>query len=101
MYAADHDLSGLVLLASYPSKVIDEPTLEIYGTEDGVLNMSRLEEADKYLPIDNLEIELDGGNHAQFGDYGEQDGDGKATITAEEQQRQTAEEIVNFFVKGA
>ena len=101
MYAADHDLDGLVLLASYSTKEIDEPTLEIYGTEDGVLNMSRLEEADKYLPIDNLEIELDGGNHAQFGDYGEQDGDGKATITAEEQQRQTAEEIVNFFAKGA
>ena len=100
MYASDHDLDGLVLLASYPTKAIDEPVLEIYGTEDGVLNMSRLEEADKYLPIDNLEIELKGGNHAQFGDYGEQDGDGKATITAEEQQRQTAEEIVNFFVKG-
>ena len=44
---------------------------------------------------------IDGGNHAQFGDYGEQDGDGKATITPEEQQRQTAEEIVNFFAKGA
>ena len=100
MYAADHDLSGLVLLASYPVKAIDEPTLEIYGTEDGVLNISKLEEADKYLPNDNLEIELNGGNHAQFGDYGEQAGDGKATITAEEQQRQTAEEIVNFFVKG-
>ena len=32
---------------------------------------------------------MEGGNHAQFGNYGEQKGDGKATISAEEQQRQT------------
>ena len=100
MYAADHDLDGLVLLASYPTKEIDEPTLEIYGTEDGVLIKSRLEEADKYLPIDNLEVVINGGNHAQFGDYGEQVGDGIAAITREEQQRETIEEIVLFFETG-
>ena len=32
---------------------------------------------------------MEGGNHSQFGNYGEQKGDGKATISAEEQQRQT------------
>ena len=100
MYAADHDLDGLVLLASYSTKEIDEPAISIYGSNDGVLDLEKYEEAKSNLPADLKEVLIDGGNHAQFGDYGEQDGDGKATITAEEQQRQTAEEIVNFFIKG-
>ena len=99
MYAADHDLDGLVLLASYSTKVIDEPAISIYGSNDGVLNLEKYEEAKSNLPANLKEVVIDGGNHAQFGDYGEQDGDGKATITAEEQQRKTADEIVNFFVK--
>jgi len=100
MYAADHDLDGLVLLASYSTKVIDEPAISIYGSNDGVLDLEKYEEAKSNLHADSKEVVINGGNHAQFGDYGEQDGDGKADITAEEQQRQTAEEIVNFFVKG-
>ena len=100
MYAADHDLDGLVLLASYSTKEIDEPAISIYGSNDGVLDLEKYEKAKSNLPADLKEVVINGGNHAQFGDYGEQAGDGKATITAEEQQRQTAEEIVKFFVKG-
>ena len=33
-------------------------------------------------------VEIDGSNHAQFGWYGEQPGDGKATISHLEQQEQ-------------
>lgn len=40
---------------------------------------------------------IDGGNHAQFGDYGEQTGDGKSGISSQEQQKQTIEEIVRFL----
>ena len=97
MYAADHDLDGLVLLASYSTKEIDEPTISIYGSNDGVLDLEKYEEAKSNLPENFKEVVIDGGNHAQFGDYGEQDGDGKATITAEEQQRETAEGIADFF----
>lgn len=97
IYAADHDLSGLVLLASYPDREVEEPTIEIYGTEDGVLNMDKLEEADRYLPENNLEVEISGGNHAQFGDYGEQRGDEQAAITEEEQQRETVAAILEFI----
>lgn len=97
IYAADHDLDGLVLLASYSTEKIDEPTISIYGSNDGVLDLEKYEEAKPNLPENFKEVVIDGGNHAQFGDYGEQDGDGKAAITAEEQQRQTAEEIADFF----
>lgn len=42
---------------------------------------------------DTVEVVLDGGNHAGFGVYGIQDGDGKATISGEEQIRQTVDVI--------
>ena len=99
LYAADNDLDGLVLLAAYPTKEIDEPVLEVYGTCDGVLEMDKLEEGDQYLPEDNMEVEIRGGNHAQFGDYGAQKGDGKAEISAEEQLETTVEAIKEFFME--
>ena len=42
-------------------------------------------------------VEIQGGNHAQFGNYGPQKGDAPATISAEEQQAQTVEAILQFI----
>jgi hypothetical protein len=41
--------------------------------------------------------EIAGANHAQFGYYGMQLGDSSATISREEQQRQTAVAILTFL----
>ena len=90
-YAADHDLQGVILLASYPTKAVDEPMLLLYGTEDGVLNMDRVEEASRFGAVDTVVIE--GGTHASFGNYGEQAGDKAAAISAEEQQEETVSAI--------
>ena len=68
--------------------------ITVYGSEDGVLNRSRLEEGIKYMPEDHVEFEIRGGNHARFGDYGEQKGDGASAIPAAEQQDQTVELIL-------
>jgi len=43
------------------------------------------------------ETVIEGGNHAQFGNYGVQKGDGKATVTAEEQQDRAIQAISAFF----
>ena len=40
------------------------------------------------LPPGTVFVEVQGGNHAFFGDYGEQGGDGVATITREQAQEQ-------------
>ena len=97
-YAAGHgsQLSGVILLAAYPTKPLDEglTVTTIYGSGDGVLNMTRLEKSGKYLPEGSRTFVIEGGNHAQFGNYGEQDGDGEASISAEEQQRQAAQLIM-------
>ena len=94
-YAADHDLKGVILLAAYPTKNTDEPMLLIYGSEDGVVNVDRIAEAEKYGTVENQMIE--GGNHAGFGDYGNQKGDGTAAISAEEQQEITARMIASWL----
>jgi hypothetical protein len=40
---------------------------------------------------------INGGNHAQFGNYGPQKGDGTATVSREEQQAETARLILDFI----
>ena len=84
---------GLVLLAAYSTQDLTESglsVLSVYGTEDGVLNREQYEKHRSNLPADFTEVILQGGCHAQFGNYGAQSGDGTPTITAEEQQAATA-----------
>lgn len=98
-YAANHtaELDGVILLAAYATKTLDDlPTLAIYGSEDGVLNMEDLEDGRQYAE-DYTEICIEGGNHAGFGRYGEQSGDGMASISQEEQWEQTVEIILNWM----
>lgn len=101
-YAADHldELDGLVLLAAYPTEELKAEgfsVLSLYGSEDGVLNMEKVEQGRMYMPTDYTEICIDGGNHAQFGNYGEQKGDKEAAISWEEQQDQTVEAICKMI----
>jgi pimeloyl-ACP methyl ester carboxylesterase len=97
-YASTHNsqLSGVFMLAAYPTKPLAEnmKALMIYGSEDGVLNMSKLEAAIRNLPDSGEVYVIEGGNHAQFGNYGAQAGDGHAVISSEEQQQRTAEWIL-------
>ena len=99
-YAADSDtFAGLILLASYSTADLTESDLDVlsmYGTEDGVLNMEKYEEYRSNLPAHTVEFVIDGGNHAQFGSYGAQDGDGAAAISADEQLTLTVEAILNL-----
>ena len=77
--------------------LFDEKTLELYGSRDGVLNLRMRSFADRFLPED-AEVEvIEGGNHAQFGSYGIQKGDGTADITADEQQNVTARKILEMM----
>ncbi len=93
-------LDGLILLAAYPTKdLAGEPlcVLSVYGSEDGVLNMEKLEEGRSFMPEEYTELCIEGGNHAGFGNYGKQEGDGEAGIRPEDQQKQTVEAIVEMI----
>ncbi len=87
---------GLVLLSSYPTEEIHKPVLSIYGSEDKVLNIEKYNES-KSLMKNLTEIVIKGGNHAQIGNYGHQDGDGIAKISPEKQQEKIADAIIKFI----
>ena len=103
-YARKHAkaLKGLVLLAAYSTADLADSGLDVlsvYGSEDGVLNMEKYERNRGNLPETRVEIVFPGGNHACFGSYGPQSGDGKAFISPAEQIRFTAEAIAEFVQK--
>ena len=97
-YAAGHSdqLTGLILFAAFPTKQISDALLEIsiYGSEDRVLNMAKIEAGRALAPAEYYEYEIAGGNHAQFGNYGVQKGDGTAGITGPEQQQSAVDFII-------
>lgn len=95
-------VSGLILLAAYPASSSDLSSydlnvLSIYGDRDLVLDVSKLEGTKNLLPNDTEYHIIAGGNHAYFGNYGEQKGDGSALITRSEQQLLTIEIISSFI----
>ena len=102
VYAANNPekVEALIMLAAYPTKPLakDLKVLEIYGSNDNVINREKLSEGAQYLPEDAVVYEITGGNHAQFGDYGKQSGDGKAIITADKQLDETVEQISNLLM---
>ncbi len=87
-------VDGLVLWAAYPSSGDDLSAwaggaVSVSGTNDGLTTSDDIVRTRPLLPAGTEFETIDGGNHAQFGWYGEQGGDGAATISREQQQSQT------------
>ena len=103
-YAADHadELDGLLLLAAYSTKDLSDSDLAVVslvGSEDGVIKRDKLAKYADNLPKDTtVDIQFAGGNHAYYGNYGEQDGDGKAGISREEEQATVVDAVVEAWL---
>lgn len=97
-YAAAHpeDFSALALLAAYSTKTLPDTlsVVSLYGTADKVLNWEEYEASRVNLPTTAQEIAISGGNHAQFGSYGAQEGDGEATISAQVQRNAAVDALL-------
>ncbi len=95
-----YNFKGIIFLASYPSKQIKESlsSLSIYGTKDNVLNMEDFNKKKSLLPTNQTIVEIDGGNHSYYGNYGEQRNDGIATISRLEQQKITKDAIIKYIL---
>ena len=96
-------VAGLILLASYPDQSTDIsetqiPVLSITASNDKILKQEKYEDAKSRLPKSTLYKTIEGGNHSGFGLYGQQNGDGTATMSAEEQQKQLVQLIKQFIV---
>ena len=101
-YLSSHTeaFEGLILLGSYSTADLsgsDLRVLSVYGSEDGVLNREKYAAYSSNLPEGFTETVIAGGNHAYFGAYGEQEGDGVATVTPAEQLEQTVEVILTLL----
>ena len=101
-YAASNTdkLSGIILLGAYPSSDLSKTDLRLltmYGSNDEVLNKNKLSETKSNAPSDSLYFEIEGGNHANYGNYGIQKGDGTATISSDEQQTIVTDKIIKFI----
>jgi len=97
-------VKGVILLASYTSTDLTGTGLrflDIYGSDDQVMNRDNYAESQALLPADAQTVLLQGGNHAQFGDYGAQEGDGEASISAKEQREQAVAAIVEWIGQAA
>ena len=97
-YAKSHSdkVQGVAFWASYPASSDDMSTTDLkglstYGSNDQVLDMDNFNDTVSLLPHGTIMKVIQGGNHAQFGNYGLQPGDGTATITAADQQAQAAD----------
>jgi pimeloyl-ACP methyl ester carboxylesterase len=91
-YAAGHQekVKGLVLLGAYIyGDVAPKDALTVYGTLNADL--------EKHIDYTDNVVIIQGGNHAQFGNYGEQKGDPKALISREEQQDIAVQAILSFI----
>lgn len=86
-------IQGLALWASYPATSdnlshADLHVVSIYGSEDGLATLEKIEASRPYLPAGTTWVQIAGGNHAQFGWYGDQAGDNPASISRPDQQAQ-------------
>jgi hypothetical protein len=86
-------VQGLALWASYPAASDDLSrsnlhVVSIYGSEDGLATLEKIEASRPLLPAETTWVQISGGNHAQFGWYGDQAGDNPASISRPDQQAQ-------------
>ena len=91
--------AGLILIGtSHPRDVdlsaLTVPVTKIVGTRDGLASRGEVEQNRRLLPASTRWIWIEGGNHSQFGWYGFQPGDGRATISAAAQRAQMTKAVI-------
>ncbi|MCY7413251.1 MAG: alpha/beta hydrolase [Salinibacterium sp.] len=98
--AGEADVAGLVLLGSYcPNDLSNSRlmVLSISGSEDGLSTSEKIQSAAALLPATTRFIEIDGHNHADFGDYGTQSGDRASTLTSDQARAASTAALVALF----
>lgn len=90
----------LVLLASYPEEDLSGthlPTLALYGREDRLIPPAKARAMAQRLPKGARVVYLEGVNHAGFGAYGPERGDGPLRLPPEEAWRRIRAEVEGFL----
>lgn len=94
------EVSGLVLVGSYCADDVsssDLAVLSLSGTADGLTTPEDVVDNAGLLPDGATFVEIEGGNHADFGDYGVQPGDGESTISRDDVRAAITAALDAFF----
>lgn len=100
MLADSPDVAGLVLFGSFCANDLSASAvkvLSISGSEDGLSTPSKIADSKNLLPADAQFVVIEGADHASFGDYGPQPGDGVATITSSQARDEITAALASFF----
>ncbi|MCU4766627.1 alpha/beta hydrolase [Bacillus toyonensis] len=103
-YAFQHEekVDGIILLGSYPADDFSNklmPMLSIYGEVDGLATVEKIKNNKKLMSKNTTMHMIKGGNHANFGMYGEQKGDNASLITSKAQQDETVKVMEQWLLK--
>jgi hypothetical protein len=95
-------LAGLALIgSSHPRDSslshLQSKVTKIFGSNDGLASPAEISANKGKLPPHTRWIEIQGGNHSQFGYYGFQLGDRRAGIDRETQQKQTSQALLELL----
>jgi pimeloyl-ACP methyl ester carboxylesterase len=98
--------AAMVLVGTTHPKADDLSSLtmrvtKVYASNDGIAPKEKILSNKQLLPKDTQWVEIEGGNHSQFGHYGHQLFDGKATISREAQQAATRAALLETLKKVA
>ena len=101
-FACKHqdELSGLFMLGSYAARMhampdTSLPVLIVNGTEDDQVQQEQLAAQPERLPPHTRFIDIEGGDHYQFGTFADEWV--TATISRDEQQRQAIDAVLGFL----
>ncbi|MEE8807884.1 MAG: alpha/beta hydrolase [Lactimicrobium sp.] len=102
VYIAKHvsEYQGLILLGAYSTKDLSDTDLRVVmidGDQDQIIHQKQVEKNKDHYPQDTYTFMISGGNHCQFGSYGQQKGDGTATISAEQQWQETVDDTLSVI----
>ena len=97
---------GLVLIGSSHPRDVDLSTLavsvtKVVGTRDGLATRTAVEANRAKLPAAARWVWIEGGNHSQFGWYGFQPGDRRATIAAVIQRATMIQAVIDALAHAA
>ncbi len=98
MMAEGNELvDAVIFLGSYPvADLKDKDVYLILAEHDLGLDLDKVEDSFQYTTFETVFM-IDGGNHAQFGWYGPQRGDGEAEMTTLEQHQIVIEKIIEYI----
>jgi len=97
--SSDARISGLVLWAATTDRQLPDrlSALSVSGSDDGLLTPDDVTKGQSLLPTGTDMVQVDGANHACFGDYGAQRGDGPAPADRDAAQAQIRKATITFL----